>query len=59
MLVLVTSVNSMQSSINCSLKPANAIAKLANLSDIFNNDEYSTPEPMDDEDFEKFFKSFI
>lgn len=27
--------------------------------DIFNNDEYSTPEPMDDEDFEKFFKSFI
>lgn len=31
--------------------------KLAN--DIFDNDNYSTPEPMDDEDFENFFKSFI
>ena len=28
-------------------------------SDIFNNDYYSTPEPMEDEDFENFFKSFI
>ncbi len=28
-------------------------------SDIFNNDNYSTPEPMEDEDFENFFKSFI
>ena len=27
--------------------------------DIFENDNYSTPEPMNDEDFENFFKSFI
>ncbi|MBQ6813203.1 MAG: Ni-sirohydrochlorin a,c-diamide reductive cyclase ATP-dependent reductase subunit [Methanobrevibacter sp.] len=31
--------------------------KLAN--DIFENDNYSTPLPMEDEDFENFFKSFI
>ena len=31
--------------------------KLAN--DIFINDNYSTPEPMEDEDFENFFKSFL
>ena len=31
--------------------------KLAN--DIFENDNFSTPEPMDDEVFENFFKSFI
>ncbi len=31
--------------------------KLAN--DIFDNDNYSIPEPMFDEDFEDFFKSFI
>lgn len=27
--------------------------------DIFDNDNYSTPQPMEDEDFENFFKSFI
>ena len=38
-------------------KEAEDYRKLA--SDIFSNDNYSTPEPMEDEDFENFFKSFI
>lgn len=38
-------------------KEAEDYRKLA--SDIFNNDNYSTPEPMEDEAFENFFKSFI
>ena len=38
-------------------KEAEDYRKLA--SDIFSNDNYSTPEPMGDEDFENFFKSFI
>ena len=36
---------------------AEAYRKLA--SDIFINDNFSTPEPMEDEDFENFFKSFL
>ena len=36
---------------------AEAYRKLA--SDIFINDNFSTPEPMGDEDFENFFKSFL
>ena len=36
---------------------SDAYRKLAN--DIFENDNYSTPQPMEDEDFENFFKSFI
>ena len=38
-------------------KEAEDYRKLA--SDIFSNDNYSTPEPMEDENFENFFKSFI